>query len=104
MSAIIIELAGCAGAEDLLFAQINADFSGIDGYPRTADGGHDPAPIGIGPSPRGFYQSRRGNRAGDLPRFLGVAGLLNLEPYHVLYAFSIRHDLLGQRLADMQER
>ena len=80
-----------------------ADFFEIHGHAGAPDGGDDPSPIGIGPGPCSFHQGRGGNGAGDLSCFFDIAGLLNLEPHHMLYALSIGHDLPGQRPAHLQE-
>jgi hypothetical protein len=69
---------------------------GINIDSASSNGGEDSPPVRISARPRGFHQQGMGDCARNLKRFPAVPCLLNPEPDHMLHAFAVGNDLLGE--------
>ncbi len=75
----------------------NIDPRGIDGHAGVADRRQNAAPVGIASRPRGLDQRRVGDGAGYAQSIRIGERPADVELDHVLNAFPVLHDLLGQR-------
>src|SRR5208282_4930125 len=98
----LVERAGNSVAAYLLTANENLHarwIDGIDGHVAPAHGRENASPIRISPSPRGFDEHRVRNRPRHQQRLFPAARLFDEQTDHVLHAFTVTDDLLGERLA-----
>src|ERR1051326_4582190 len=103
MGSCLIEFMNHALTANFLVADEDFYSCRIDVYAASPDSSQDPAPVGIGACPCGLYKEGMRNRTSNAERLSVSSRLLNVEPDNMLYPFSVRHNLLSQRPANLQK-
>src|SRR5436190_23314541 len=73
---------------------------GIERHAAAPGGGEDASPVRVGAGPRRLHQRRCRDGLRHLTSFPFRAPALDVQAYDVLHAFTVRNDLLAERLAD----
>jgi len=103
MGALLVEFARDSIAAHHLTTDQNAYSSRIDIDSASTHGCKNPAPVRIGASPCGFYQQGVGDGTRHLQSLGPRPGLLDPEADDMLHPFSISHNLIRKRTANLEQ-